>query len=78
MKRMKHFWGITLGIALVLMLATSVALADAGDKKSGAFSYRLKGNGTAVITGYDGANEDVYVPRMVDGYEVCEIGENVF
>lgn len=76
MKRMKHFWGITLGIALVLMLATSVALADAGDKKSGAFSYRLKGNGTAVITGYDGANEDVYVPRMVDGYTVTEIGDN--
>lgn len=75
---MKRFLGATFGIVLALLLAMSVALADDGDKKSGAFTYQLKGNGTAVITGYEGANEDVYVPRMVDGYTVTEIGENAF
>lgn len=75
---MKRFLRVTLGVVLVLLLAMSIALADGDDKKSGNFTYRLKGNGTAVITGYDGANEDVYVPRMVDGYTVTEIGENAF
>lgn len=47
-------------------------------KKNGDFTYRLKGNGTAVITGYEGTSEEVFVPRMVDGYTVTEIGENAF
>ena len=74
---MKRILGMTLGIVLVLLLSVSVALADE-DKKSGAFTYEIKGNGTAVITGYEGKNEDVYVPRMLDGYSVSEIGENAF
>ena len=43
--------------------------------------YKLKGNGTAVITGFDwGVNgsNDVYVPRMIDGYTVSEIGDSAF
>ena len=74
---MKRILGMTLGIVLVLLLVMSVALADE-EKQSGAFTYRIKGNGTAVITGYEGKGEDVYVPRMLDGYSVSEIGENVF
>ena len=77
---MKRILGITLGLVLVLLLVMSVALADE-EKQSGAFTYRIKGNGTAVITGYDWENhqgEDVYIPRMVDGYTVTEIGENAF
>lgn len=77
---MKRILGMTLGIVLVLLLVMSVALADE-EKQSGAFTYRIKGNGTAVITGYDWENhqgEDVYIPRMVDGYTVTEIGENAF
>lgn len=75
---MKRFLRITLGVVLVLLLTMAVAMAAEGDKKSGAFSYRLKGNGTAVITGYEGTSEEVFVPRMVDGYTVTEIGENAF
>lgn len=51
-------------------------------EKSGAFTYELKGNGTAIITGYDWkkvrAGEDIYIPRMLDGYTVTEIGEEAF
>ena len=84
---MKRILGMTLGIVLVLLLVMSVALADE-EKQSGAFTYRIKGNGTAVITGYDWENyqydwesdqgEDIYIPRMVDGYTVTEIGEFAF
>lgn len=84
---MKRILGITLGIVLVLLLVMSVALADE-EKQSGAFTYRIKGNGTAVITEYDWENhqydwesdqgEDIYIPRMVDGYTVTEIGEFAF
>lgn len=77
---MKRILGITLGIVLVLLLVMSVALADE-EKQSGAFTYRIKGNGTAVITGYDWEShqwEDIYIPRMVDGYTVTEIGEFAF
>lgn len=45
------------------------------------FTYELKGNGTAKITDYDwkgNTDTDVYVPKMVDGYTVTEIGENAF
>ena len=74
---MKRLLSAMLVLILMLTLVVSVALADE-DKKSGAFTYQIKGNGTAVITGYEGKNEDVYVPRMLDGYSVSEIGENVF
>lgn len=63
---------------LAWTMVLPVALADEGDKKSGDFTYRLKGNGTAVITGYEGTSVEVFVPRMVDGYTVTEIGENAF
>ena len=84
---MKRILGITLGIVLVLLLVMSVALAEE-EKQSGAFTYRIKGNGTAVITGYDWENyqydwesehgEYFYIPRMVDVYTVTEIGEFAF
>lgn len=77
---MKRILGMTLGIILVLLLVMSVALADE-EKQNGAYTYQIKGNGTAVITGYDWENhegEDIYIPRMVDGYTVTEIGEFAF
>ncbi len=84
---MKRILGLTLGIMLVLLLSVSVALADE-EKQNGAYTYQIKGNGTAVITGYDWENhqydwesdqgEDIYIPRMVDGYTVTEIGEFAF
>ena len=67
-------------LVLVVLLAVVVATASA-DNKSGLFSYTLKGNGTAVITGFDWAangNNDVYVPRLIDGYTVTEIGALAF
>ena len=76
----KRFFVLLLGIILVASFCF-VANADNGEQKSGLFTYKLKGNGTAIITKMDWANNknaDVYVPRMVDGYTVTEIGEYAF
>ncbi len=77
---MKRIISWLLAVALLLTLAMPVAIA-ADERKSGEFTYRIKGNGTAVITGYDWANnqgKDIYIPRMIDGYTVTEIGEEAF
>ena len=75
-------------VLLSLLLVTILVLgyccfvqADGESKKSGLFSYQLKGNGTAVITGFDwkaNGTNDIYVPRMIDGYTVTEIGPYAF
>lgn len=66
-------------ILIVLFVLTSSALAD-GERQSGAFTYRIKGNGTAAITSYKWPNsiEDIYIPRMLDGYTVTEIAAEAF
>ena len=76
----KRLFAIILIIALISSCCI-VVHADNGEKKSGFFSYKLKGNGTAVITGFDwdkNRENDIYVPEMIDGYTVTEIGEYAF
>lgn len=76
---MKKAW---IWLLTALMLLTLVAPAMADDtRKSGDFTYRIKGNGTAAITGYDWKameGKDIFIPRMLDGYTVTEIGAESF
>lgn len=67
-------------LALYILLVSSAAFADSEDRMSGAYSYRIKGNGTVAITGFDWKNNnaDIYIPNMLDGYTVSEIGEEAF
>ena len=68
-------------ILVVLLIAMSINVIADGDRQSGLFSYQLKGNGTAVITGFDwdaNGSNDIYVPRFIDGYSVTEIGSFAF
>ena len=74
---MKRLISLVLALALLLAMGTLPAVAD-DERVSGAYTYRVKGNGTAVITGYDWSSKDIYIPRMVDGYTVTEIGEKAF
>lgn len=65
--------------AIVLMLSCVSALALEG--KSGPYSYSVKKNGDLCITHFDWdayGDEDVYIPKMIDGYTVTEIGEYAF
>lgn len=67
-------------VVMTLLVLASGAFAD-NEKVSGLFTYRLKGNGTAVITDFnwsENGNNDIYVPRQLDGYEVTEIGDFAF
>lgn len=67
-------------ICLFVLCAASVAFA-AESRTSGLFTYEIKGNGTAVITGYDWENHgngDLYIPNMLDGYTVTGIGDKAF
>lgn len=78
---MKRLLSAMLVLILMLTLVVPVALADE-DKKSGAFTYQIKGNGTATITGYDWntmmLGQDIFIPRMLDGYTVTEIADEAF
>lgn len=68
-----------LAVCLAVVLLPHPASAAGG--QVGAFTYELKGNGTAVVTQFDWSKHsggDIYVPRSFDGYQVTEIGEMAF
>ena len=76
---MKKILFLVLSI-LGVMIALSSAFSEE-EKSFFLFSYTIKGNGEAVITGFDWSNNkgnDIYVPRQIDGYNVSEIGEYAF
>lgn len=81
---MKHGFARTMGLlmAAMLLLAMVLPAQAATTGKSGLFSYTLKGNGTASITGFDWSqyrdNENIFIPQMIDGYTVTEIGPSAF
>lgn len=77
---MKRLVALLLSMVLLATLVPQISMAD-GERQSGAFTYKLKGNGTAIITGYDWKSmegQDIFIPRMLDGYTVTEIGEKAF
>ena len=80
---MKKSISFLLILTMILsMLCIVPAVADGDEKQSGDFSYRIKRNGTAVITGYNfpasAKNLSIAVPITIDGYPVTEIGEEAF
>lgn len=65
---------------IFILCVTSLSLASA-DTTNGLFTYKLKGNGNAVITGFNWSSNngnDIYIPRQIDGYTVSEIGAYAF
>lgn len=76
---MKHGFARTMGLlmAIALLFACLPAYAD-----NGLFYYELKGNGTARITGFAWGkyreDQDIFIPQMIDGYTVTEIGSFAF
>lgn len=67
-------------VMLVMLLTVSAALAD-NVRKSGLYTYEIKGNGTITITKFDWKNStsgDIFIPNMIDGYNVTGIGDRAF
>ena len=60
-------------------LASACAYADE-QRTSGPYTYSIKGNGTITITGYQwrSSDGDVYVPALIDGYNVTGVSERAF
>jgi hypothetical protein len=71
---MKRFTAVIL--ALALMFGVS-ALAEE-PLRSGDFTYALREDGTAEITGYTGASDTVEIPAKVNGIAVTAIGDGAF
>lgn len=73
---------IALVVLLSIMLGSVTVSYAATEGKYGLFSYRLNGNGTAVITNYDwngwNGKDDIYVPPMIEGYPVTAIDDEAF
>lgn len=69
-------------LACVLLLTAFPAMAADNVRTSGRYTYKIKGNGTAIITSFDangiGINEVVYIPTSLDGYTVTAIGDYAF
>ena len=71
-----------LSILMVVFMVLSVwSIANAGNlRTSGLYTYEFKGNGTLRIVDFDwnSNSTDIYIPSMIDGYEVSIIGERAF
>ena len=66
---------------LFILLYATFRSDECSAQQSGPFTYELKGNGNAIITEYDWEQNDgtdIYVPRIIDGYIVTEIGNGAF
>ncbi len=64
---------------LVMFMTALPAMAD-NARKSGQYTYQIKGNGTITITKFHWGmnNRDIYIPNMIDGYTVTAIGDEAF
>ena len=72
---------IILMVGLMLVSAIFCMPAFALEGKYGPYSYEVKKNGDLKITAFDWnlyGDEDVYIPKMIDGYSVTEIGDSAF
>ena len=76
---MKKTLAMVMIFALMVVIFSIPAFALTGQWN--AFSYEVKKNGELTITKFDWdayGDEDVYIPKMIDGYTVTEIGSWAF
>lgn len=77
----RHALFLTFLFALSMLLSSSCVIANAESiQVDGAYSYRLKGNGTAIIVDFEWQAEqsDIYIPSMIAGYSVTAIDDEAF
>ena len=67
-------------ITCMIMLSSFSAFAAGNTRTSGLYTYEFKGNGTLRIVDFnwEASQGDIYIPSMIDGYEVAIIGERAF
>ena len=67
-----------LGGALSSLANYIKAVAADTEYTSGVYTYKLNDEGNAIITKYNGYENNVTVPSSLDGHKVVEIGSNVY
>lgn len=70
---------VTFVVSFLMLMLVSPGFTDGN--VSDLYKYEIKGNGTIAITDFDWkvhGSKDVYVPQILDGYTVTEIGEGAF
>ncbi len=77
--------GILIVLWMILLCSFSLLLPETayadGSMKSGAFTYSIKSDNTAVIEEYDWSQnigDDINIPEMIGKYAVTSIGANAF
>lgn len=70
---------VCLLFGIVFILSLNIAWADE-IRTSGLYTYKIKGNGTVTITKFDWDNnkENIYIPNLIDGYNVTGIESEAF
>lgn len=70
---------VCLLFGIIFILSLNMAWADE-IRTSGLYTYKIKGNGTVTITKFDWDNnkENIYIPNMIDGYNVTGIESEAF
>ncbi|MGI6635685.1 MAG: leucine-rich repeat protein [Christensenellales bacterium] len=66
------------GCAVQIHIASASGSGDNEERVSGNFTYTLNDSGEAIITGYNGDDSELTVPKKVDNYPVVEIGADAF
>ena len=75
---MKHLLKTALCLLLCALLPLPVLAEEGEELTCGDYTYVLLEDGGALITGYDGEDEELTVPDELDGHAVREIGEEAF
>lgn len=82
MKKSKKIVSLLLSVLMIItalpLTAVNSFAEDTNTKTSGDYEYTVSEDGTAEITAYNGNEENVVIPSVLDGYAVTVIGENGF
>lgn len=71
---MKKLTAIILAALLALIVTCAMAENKPQSIVSGDWRYQVQEDGTAIITWYDGYEQDIVIPDTLDGYRVTALG----
>ncbi len=67
---------IPIFLAFVMLFGTIVVKVNASETVD--FCYKINSDNSIIITGYNGSEQDLFIPSEIDGHKVIAIDENAF
>lgn len=77
MTRFKKSISIILSVLILISVFTVVPLTATAES-SGDYEYSVRTDGSVMITGYNGSESELVIPKTIDGKNVTIIGERAF